>query len=313
VTALHLDAASADRLVDLLLSSLTREYPNRIGHVLHSDDDAQPPRRLTPVFYGHYDWHSSVHSHWALLRLLNRQPGRPWADRVRQALAASFTADRIAGELRYLTVPGREQFEMPYGMAWLLTLAAEPNPWRHALAPLEQLAAQRVQSWLGRLPLPIRSGEHSQSAFAMGLTLDYARAVGNRALEATVVDRARAFYLCDRNAPVAYEPSAHDFLSPALAEADLMRRVLAGDEWASWLAGFLPVVEFEPVTTADRQDGKLCHFDGLNLSRAWMLRALGHPRLAEAHAAAGLAGVSGAHYAGAHWLGSFAVYWFTHK
>jgi len=347
----RLDGATAERLARLILPSLHREYPNKIAHVLHGDDDVAPPRALTPIFFGSFDWHSSVHSHWALARLHRLFPDAPWAGEVAAALARSFTPDKVDGELAYLGA--RAGFEMPYGIAWLLALAAEAEPWRAELAPLEQLAARRFAAWLTVLSHPIRSGEHTNSAFAMGLALDYARARGDAPLAALIERRARELYGRDTAAPVAYEPSAYDFLSPSLTEADLMRRVLPAGELAPWLAAFLPSGDaFEPVTPVDRADGKLAHFDGLDLSRAWMLRALGHAERAEAHAAAGLgacwalarsaddlerpgrecarpgatpnsgaggdprsgaapAGVSDGHYAGAHWLGSFALYWFT--
>jgi len=307
-----LGADTAAHVATLVLAALHRPYPNKIAHVLHDESDAQPPQRLTPMFYGSFDWHSAVHGHWSLVRLLRMFPAAPWAAEVERALAQSFTAEHAAGELAYLARhPG---FEMPYGIAWLLLLAAELGAfpaWQRVLAPLAQLARDRFSAWLGRLPLPIRGGEHTQSAFAMGLVLDHARAVGDAALATQIEQRARELYGSDVAAPVAYEPSAYDFLSPSLAEADLMRRVLPAAELAAWLQGFLPAFPFTPVTCVDRADGKLSHFDGLNLSRAWMLRKLGQQALARAHAEAGLAGVTGEHYAGAHWLGTFALYWHT--
>ena len=306
---MRIDAPTAARLVRLVLPSLHREYPNKIGHVLRGDQDVQPPRALTPMFFGSFDWHSCVHGHWTIARLLRLFAHAPWAGEARAALAQSFTGENARGELAYATP--RPSFEMPYGMAWLLCLALEAGPWRPVLAPLERLAAQRFMDWLPRLSHPIRTGEHTQSAFAMGLVLDYARAAGNADLATLVEQRARDLYAADVAAPVAYEPSAYDFLSPSLAEADLMRRVLPPDDFARWLAAFLPAFDFAPVTPVDRADGKLVHFDGLNLSRAWMLRNLGQDALAEAHAARGLEGVTSEHYAGSHWLGTFALYWLT--
>jgi hypothetical protein len=306
------DLATATHLAGMVLAALHRPYPTKIAHVLHDDGDALPPRQLTPIFYGSFDWHSAVHGHWTLARLLRRFPGADFAAAIERALAQSFTREQAAGELAYLQRhPG---FEMPYGVAWLLLLAAELAPfpaWAQALAPVVRLARDRFAAWIARLPLPIRSGEHSQTAFAMGLALDFARATGDEALATGVAQRARDFHAGDVAAPVAYEPSAHDFLSPSLAEADLMRRVLPAADFTPWLAAFLPAFPFTPVRCVDRADGKLAHFDGLNLSRAWMLRKLGQRDLAEAHAAAGLAGVTGEHYAGAHWLGTYALYWLT--
>ncbi len=325
---MRLDARTAGQLAQLISAAVHREYPNQIVHLLRDDEDVQPPRALHPIFFGSFDWHSAVHGHWALVRLLRLHPGEPWTRDLRIALGGSFTGESAAGELAYLSA--RPAYEMPYGIAWLLQLDAElaeahGDPqmagWRAALAPLVAHSAERFLAWIGRLPLPIRGGEHSQTAFAMALALDWARAQRHAALADLIAEQARSFYQADRDAPVAYEPSAHDFLSPALAEADLMRRVLRPAELALWLAGFLPRLDlFAPARTIDRADGKLVHADGLNLSRAWMLRGIAsalpgsHPhrrdalRAASAHESAGMAGVNGDHYAGAHWLGSFAVY-----
>lgn len=326
---MRLDARTAGRLAQLCSAAIHREYPNQIGHLLRGDADVGPPRALHPVFFGSFDWHSAVHGHWALVRLIRLHPDEPWTRDLRIALSGSFTAEAVAGEVAYLAE--RPGYEMPYGIAWLLQLDAElaeggagddqVRGWRGALAPLAALGAERFIAWLGRLPLPIRGGEHSQSAFAMSLALDWARSQRHAALADLIAEQARVFYQADREAPLAYEPSAWDFLSPSLAEADLMRRVLGGAELIPWLAGFLPRVDrFTPVRAVDRSDGKLVHADGLNLSRAWMLRGIamalppGDPRrrdllrASEAHEAAGMRGVTGDHYAGAHWLGSFAIY-----
>jgi hypothetical protein len=244
----------------------------------------------------------------------------------------------IQGEVAYLEAPGREGFERPYGLAWLLQLGAElrewgepeARRWSQALAPLEELAASQLKTWLPKLAYPIRSGEHSQTAFAFGLALDWARVAGDTELAALIERVARVLYLDDRDCPLAYEPSGHDFLSPCLAEADLVRRLLPPAEFAAWLRGFMPGLpqdgraDWLPVArVTDRTDGKLAHIDGLNLSRAWMLQgvAAGLPAddlrrasldaAAAAHARSGLAGVSDAHYAGSHWLGSFATYLVT--
>ncbi len=326
---MRLDARTAGSLAELIAAAIHREYPNQVVHLMRGDGDARAPRDLHPAFFGSFDWHSAVHGHWALVRLIRLHPDQAWTRDLRIALSDSFTDEAMAGELAYLAE--RPAHEMPYGIAWLLQLDGElgeaaagdrqMRAWRSALAPLAALAADRLVAWLGRLPLPIRSGEHSQSAFAMALALDWARGQRHATLADLVVEQARVFYQADRAAPVAYEPSAWDFLSPSLAEADLMRRVLGGAELIPWLAGFLPRFDvFTPARAVDRSDGKLCHADGLNLSRAWMLRGIAaalpatDPRRGEltrasaAHEAAGMAGVTGDHYAGAHWLGSFAVY-----
>ncbi len=320
------DAEQLERIAAVVRTVIDREYPSKIGHVLFSAEDALPPRALTPVFFGCFDWHSAVHAHWTLARLLRVKAAPALRARLHAALASSLTADRVAGELAYLRP--RPSFEMPYGAAWLLRLDAElaaaALPFRPALAPLVELVRERFVEWLERLPCPIRSGEHSQSAFAMTLAFDAAQELDDRPMIDLLIKRATDFYLGDRHAPINYEPSAYDFLSPALAEADLMRRVLPTNDFLRWLEDFLPLDEntFTPVSCAAPADGKLAHADGLNLSRAWMLRdiarLLGSPdrarrvaALAHAHAAASLPAARGANYEGTHWLGTFAVYWLT--
>ena len=330
-----LDEAAAARFANLALHCAHLEYPNKISHTLGSDADVRPPRELAPAFFGCYDWHSSVHGHWLLARLARQFPQAPFAAEARAALARSLTPARIAGEVTYFQTPGRASYERPYGLAWLLLLAAElrewddpqARQWSQALAPLEVEAAQRLRSWLPRLRYPIRVGEHSQTAFAFGLVHDWARVTRDVEMQSLIEAKARAFYASDTNCPLAYEPSGEDFLSPCLAEADLMRRILPAREYGQWLRRFLPVVPagskkpwLAPAEVTDRSDPKLAHLDGLNLSRSWMLLGIasglpqGDRRIgalnaaAEAHAAAALPAVTGEHYEGGHWLGTFAVY-----
>jgi hypothetical protein len=338
--AAGLDAGTAARFADLALACVGKEYPNKISHVMNSDEDARPPRFLTPVFFGCFDWHSAVHGHWLLARLARRFPAEPFAARARAVLRASFTPEKAAGEVAYLEAPGRATFERPYGLAWLLQLSAElrawddpeAKAWAKALEPLERAAARRLAAWVPKLAYPIREGEHAQTAFAFGLVLDWARAAGDGEMERLLAARIRDLYAKDRSCPLAYEPSGQDFLSPCLAEADLMRRLLAPPAFARWLGTFLPGIPrsaragWLPVATvSDPADGKLAHLDGLNLSRAWMLDGIASglppkdarlPALRaarDAHAASGLASVTGAHYEGGHWLGTFATYLATRR
>src|SRR5262245_43575964 len=334
----QLTEANAARFASLALACVQKEYPNKIAHVLSSPADVKAPHELTPAFYGCYDWHSSVHGHWLLANLARRFPNAPFASGALPALEANITPEHIAAEVAYLDRPGNETFERPYGLAWLLQLSSELHAWTapagqklsSALEPLERAVAARLSTWLPKLAYPIREGEHAQTAFAFGLILDHARAVQDRALETLVTAKIRDFYVKDRNCPIDYEPSGQDFLSPCLAEADVVRRVLAPAEFAKWLTAFLPRIPQTPSAAwlpigivTDRGDGKLAHLDGLNLSRAWMLRgiAAGLPpadarrkallAAAEAHAQSGLAAVTGEHYEGGHWLGSFAAYLLT--
>jgi DUF2891 family protein len=344
-----LDPPRAAAIVEMVLACIHREFPVHLVHLVRDAADVRRPRELTPAFFGSFDWHSSVHGHWALVRLARREPGASWRPRAIAALAESLTPERLGGELDYLSGEGRQGFERPYGLAWLLQLAAElrgwgrdpaaddagasgARAWLAAIEPLEVLAADRMVALVERLPWPVRGGEHSQTAFALGLMLDWAEEAGRDDVARMVRSGAERYYGADRDAPVAYEPSGHDFLSPALGEADLMRRVRDRGAFAAWLERFLPEPDgpgarrwLTPVASPDRADGKLSHLDGLNLSRAWMLDGIAsalvasHPwraTLAEAarrHAEAGLASVPTEHYAGAHWLGSFAVYLLTRR
>lgn len=336
-----IDAAAAERLANLALACVHKEYPNKIAHVLNGDADVKPPRELTPAFYGCYDWHSAVHGHWLLARLARRFPDAPFAAKARAALERSLTPENIAVEVRYLQAPGRNTFERPYGLAWLLQLAAElgewddpqARSWAATLDPLAKAAAERIRSWAPKLSFPIRTGEHNQTAFGFGLILDWARSTGDRGdreMASLLESRIRDLYLKDRDCPIEYEPSGEDFLSPCLGEADLVRRVLPAEAFAGWLTTFLPNVPRDgrgdwltPGVVTDPTDGKLAHLDGLNLSRAWMLEGIAaslpaaDPRTAALRAAAtahresGLRSVTGEHYEGGHWLGSFATYLVT--
>jgi hypothetical protein len=335
-----LDAATAARFAALALKCLHQEYPNHISHTLNSDSDARPPHELTPAFYGCLDWHSDVHGHWLLVRLIRLFPDAPFAAAARAAIAHSLTPQNVAGEIAYLRGSGRASFERPYGLAWLLRLAAElrraddadMGSWSATLAPLESEVAARLESYLPKLHYPIRIGEHDQTAFALALMWDWAAVSGDAHMRDALKDAAQRFYRRDRGCPLAYEPSGEDFLSPCLAEADFMRRVLTAATFARWLSAFLPEIPdhrssaanltawLSPGVVTDRADPKLAHIDGLNLSRAWMLEGIAHglpahdPRItallatAAQHAAAALPAVTGEHYVGGHWLGTFAVY-----
>ena len=321
------------RFASLSLAAIQRDYPFHLTHVARGDDDVRRPRELHPAFGASFDWHSAVHGNWCVLRALRLSDDATFAAAAEPVLERHLSGAALAGELRYLEREGNQGFERPYGLAWLLQLAAELREWHDprarrwlaAIAPLERLAAVRLTEWLPRLPGPVRSGEHSQSAFAMGLALDRSRGAEDAVAAGAIERAARRFFGPDRDLPLRFEPSAHDFLSPALAEADLMRRVLPAPEFARWFEGLLPAGaagRLEPVSSPDPADGKLSHLAGLNLSRAWMLEgiahALGdHPErvamlgAAARHRDAGLAAVTPEHYAGSHWLGSFAVYLVT--
>jgi hypothetical protein len=329
------DAAASERFAKLALKCLHDEYPNHVSLSLENDADAKPPRLLTPAFFGCYDWHSDVHGHWLLVRLLRRFPEASFAGAARAELAKSFTPENIAAEVAYLHHPGRASFERPYGLAWLLKLSAELRQWQDpdgqrwalTLRPLETEVVGRVKAWLPKLHYPIRVGEHDQTAFSFGLVWDWAGVTADTEMRSLLTDAAHRFYADDVHCPIAYEPSGEDFLSPCLGEADFMRRVLDHDEFSQWLGKFLPQIPQDgsaewltPAVITDRADPKLAHLDGLNLSRSWMLEGIAKGlgaqdkrvaalrAAAEAHRNAALPNVTGEHYEGGHWLGTFAIY-----
>lgn len=328
------------RFLNLALDCVAREYPNKISHVLNSVADVQAPSTLHPAFYGCFDWHSAVHGHWLLVRLLRSMEDGELSQTVTLALDANLTPENITGEITYFEGSGAGSFERPYGLAWLLQLGVElrewddprAQRWQAALEPLEQVVAQRYKDWLPNLSYPIRIGTHNQSAFGFALALDWARTTGDVELEALLVETIERFHAGDENCPIGYEPSGEDFLSPCLMEADLMRRVMPGDEYANWLGDFLPDIPSDgsgdwlaPGLVLDPTDGKLVHLDGVNLSRAWNLEAIasalpeGDVRIAslmaahDIHTAVGTASVNGDDYAGGHWLASFATYLVTQR
>lgn len=323
------------------LSCINKQYPNKISHVMTSSQDVAEPVKLTPVFYGCFDWHSAVHGHWLLTRLWGQSVVPDMDAEIEAALDGNFTAEKIAGEIEYFDGDDRKSFERPYGLAWFLQLTAElkeiansespkaekAKTWLERLQPLEAIVENRISDWIPNLAYPIRLGTHNQSAFAFGLFIDWARINDDAAFEKLIVDKSLAFHKGDRNCPLAYEPSGEDFLSPCLMTADLMRRVMPQAEFSSWLTSFLPQIPTDGSKdwlsigiVNDPTDGKLVHLDGVNLSRAWALEGIASAlpdsdarrsallAVAEKHGEAGEKSVSTPHYSGSHWLASFATY-----
>jgi hypothetical protein len=302
----------ASAFARVALSNIEREYPRKVDHLLVTPDENYQPRRVHPAFYGSFDWHSAVHMHWLLVRVLRLHPLLPENDRIVAALDAHLSEQALGAELRYFE--SSKTFERPYGWAWLLELQAEAlrakTRWSRALAPLAAELAGRLGSFLASSPYPIRAGSHGNTAFACVLAFDYARAAADTTLEFEIRKAAKKWYGADRDAPLAYEPSLDDFLSASLVEAVLMKQLLDPAEFDAWLAGFLPSGIgrlAEPPVVADHADPKQSHLDGLCLSRAWCLAGLGLEEAAGHHLAAALPHVSGGDYVGEHWLASFAV------
>jgi hypothetical protein len=302
---------------------------------MNDSGDVQAPTALHPAFYGCYDWHSSVHGHWMLVRLLRMFPDLPEGKEIRKAISANLTAGNIAGEVAYLKQKNRQSFERTYGWAWLLKLAEELSLWNdneariwsRNLQPLADALVNQYVLFLPKQTYPIRTGVHPNTAFGLAFALDYANTVSNEKLSTLIAERSRTYFAKDMSYPAAWEPGGEDFLSPALMEADLMRRVLKPSEFRRWFHRFLPQLSagvpgtlLRPAIVTDRSDPKLVHLDGLNLSRAWCMRSIAFAlpandsarkilaASARLHASDALAHVASGDYAGEHWLASFAVY-----
>ncbi|HLJ96149.1 MAG TPA: DUF2891 domain-containing protein [Gemmataceae bacterium] len=326
---------TASALARLALKGVRKEYPNKPEHVLAGPHDIKAPRTLHPAFYGSYDWHSCVHGHWMLARLLRLFPALPEAKEIRTVFASHLTAENLKAEAEYFARPEAKSFERPYGWAWLLKLAeefhnwddAEARAWSKNLRPLTEVIVTRYLDYFPKQIYPIRTGVHANTAFGLSFAHDYARAVGHQKLLELVGEQAKSYFGHDCDVPAAWEPGGADFFSPALTEADLMQRVLPRDEFRTWFAKFLPGASkgeptalFTPATVTDRSDPQLVHLDGLNLSRAWCMRGIAaalpaddpaRKHLLEAaarHAEAALGHVASGDYAGEHWLASFALY-----
>jgi len=324
----------ASSLAELPIQGICREYPNKLDHVINNRGDLKSPRELHPAFYGCFDWHSSVHSHWMLVHLLKRFK-LPEAGKIRELLRLNLTADHLQAEADYLSEPNRQSFERPYGWAWLLKLAEELHGWDDPdglnwatwLRPLESTIVARSVEFLSRQAYPVRTGTHSNTAFSLTLSYEYADRVNNTTFRSLIGERTLSYYAGDSVYRTNQEPSGADFLSPCLVEADLMRRVMLPDEFQEWFHRFLPDIYsgdaktlLNPVEVTDRTDPQIGHLDGLNLSRSWALAGIASKLSADNpvrkvlressqhHAVKGLSHVSTGDYSGEHWLASFAVY-----
>ncbi len=322
----------ASKFARLALAHVAREYPNKLDHVLNGPLDLKEPRDLHPMFFGSFDWHSCVHGYWLLATVLRRFPDVREAREIEALFDAQLTPAKVETELEFLDQPLRGTWERPYGWAWLLMLAAElrrhdsasQKRWSETLAPLAAAFTDRFLGFLPKATYPTRVGTHFNCAFAIALALEYAGVASNEALESLLIQKGREWYSGDSDCQ-AWEPGGDDFLSPALMEAECMRRALPANEFSSWLDRFLPRLAqrepttlFTPATVSDRSDGKIAHLDGLNLSRAWCWRSISDswpatdPRhsialdAADKHLAASLPHVAG-DYMGEHWLATFAL------
>lgn len=321
-----LDPSYVSNAVRLSLECVDVEHPNHYDRFYSS----KKPREIHPSFFGCYDWHSSVHGHWAMLRALHRAPEIKESQAIRSTLSRHLKKDLITGELAHFEK--EKGFERPYGYGWFLRLVAEiegsPLPeakaWRESVKPLENLLVSRWIEFLPKLVRPQREGTHSNTAYALAHSWDYAKKVRNKALLTAIKLRARDLYGKDVNCPLAYEPSAADFISPCFAEAELMARILAPREFRSWFSSFLPGLSAErlaPVLPRDTKDYQLGHMVGLLFQKASSMAVVAAAlegseaallrQASEQSAAAGWKLLFDSGYGGTHWLASFAIHYFS--
>lgn len=329
-----LDLSSAQKIFELPVHCLTIEYPNKLGQTIGSADDLKTPIQLRPIFYGCFDWHSSVHGYWSIINLMKEFPELDPDGEVRKTLNEHITPENIAIEMQFFMDKNNRNFERTYGWAWLFKLQEaldnwqddDAQKWAKTLQPLTDLLIERYEEYLPKLYYPIRSGTHDNTAFGLSLSLDYARSSGNKSFESLIIVHAKRLYNSDENCALYFEPSGHDFLSPCLEEAYLMSKVLANDAYKKWLTDFLPQIfdkDFHmiPARVSDRSDGHLVHLDGLNFSRAACLYGIATklPELeylnlvALEHFDASFRNISDDGYMGSHWLGTFALYALQHQ
>lgn len=330
-----LTTAQVDSFARLALKNIQTEYPNKPGNIVVDAKSVRTPQEMHPAFYGCFDWHSSVHGHWMLIRLLRQYPNQKLETVIREKLNQNLNAENLTGELRYFEEKQHKSFERTYGWAWYLRMVDElegwddedGKRWRQNLRGLEELLVKRTLDYLPKLSFPIRTGLHGDTGFALAQILDYARKLKNAELETLIVQRARDYYLSDVNYPTMYEPSGQDFFSSCLNEADLMRRVLSPEEFSEWFDKFLPALKdgdgdnlLVPVEVSDTKDGYIVHLAGLNLSRGWCMQGISSSlpvgdsrgvllkRSAADHATMGYKYVFSGNYEGDHWLATFAIY-----
>lgn len=333
-----LNAKRAERFVQLSLHCTGREYPYKLGQVLGSAADLLSPRTLHPAFYGCFDWHSAVHGHWSMVRLLKLFPNMPGAKAARNRLNLHLTYENMRQEAAFFQSKFHKTFERPYGWGWFLRLVGELHSWRTPMAqrwranlrPLETILVKRTVQYLKRLSVPVRAGTHASTAYALVHIYDYAKVTQQHSLIAAITKASLRFYGKDRACPTAYEPSGEDFISPCLVEADLMRRVLTAPAYRKWLAGFFPSFDSpafssvrNPPLIKDKKDYKIGHLIGLSLQRAGSMFGIASSlskndlrrkkliSYAKQHLHDALGQMFASGYGGTHWLASFAIYTLT--
>ena len=335
VKPLQLTLEEAKKIIALPLHCLTVEYPNKLGQALGSEKDLKTPQQLRPIFYGCFDWHSSVHGYWSIVTLLEKFPDLDENNEIREKLNALITEENLATELAFFDDYNNRNFERTYGWAWFFQLHGQLSQWQDAdaqrwakiLQPMADKFIERYTEYLPKLLYPSRTGTHDNSAFSLSLALQYARQMKNSTFEALIERHALRLYENDRNCNITFEPSGHDFLSACLEEANLMGQILDNAAYETWLTAFLPEITttaftLQPAKVSDRADGHLVHLDGLNFSRATCLKEIARKlpavsehlnQLANEHFEASFGNITNDDYMGSHWLGTFALYTLIHQ
>ena len=327
--AQELKIEQAKKIFDLPTHCIKIEYPNKLGNVLGSAQDLKTPKQIRPIFYGCYDWHSSVHGFWSIVKLMKDFPELDKNNQVRNELNQMITPENVTVEMAFFNDKNNKNFERTYGWAWLLQLQMELNNWQDKdaqvwaknLKPLSDIIITKYKDYLPKLVYPIRTGTHDNTAFGLSLAIDYARSVNDKTFENVIITNANRLYLKDKSCNIAFVPSGSDFLSACLEEALLMSKIHSHDEYKKWLKPFLPQLcdkkhELKPGIVSDRTDGQLVHLDGLNFSRATALYQIANklPELnylndwANHHFNYSFNNISNDDYMGSHWLGTFALY-----
>jgi len=324
-----LNTTQVKQLIQLPLHCVHTEFPNKLSQVLENKEDLKTPKELHPAFYGCFDWHSSVHGHWSLVKLLKDHPKLSNFNQVMQVLKKDLSKENILQEVTYFDRRYNKNYERTYGWSWLLKLALELHTWSNKdakqleknLQPLTDLITKKYIDFLPKLRYPIRVGTHTNTAFGLAFAYDFAKETNQQELLNVITSRAKFYYLEDKNCPMTWEPSGTDFLSPCLEEASLMKRILNKEEYLKWLHQFLPDLfkkdyDLQVGIVTDRTDGHLVHLDGLNFSRAWCLYEISKDipqlthlkKIAKKHINYSLPNLVGDSYEGGHWLASFAIY-----
>ena len=244
---------------------------------------------MNPSFFGSYDWHSAVHSHWTLVRCVTA--GLPWRRRRNGHKRARRTPFRTTSRRRadLLRWPGGRVAERPYGWAWLVMLHAEcrrlagssADPslagagerWATALGPLNTLLRGRLIDYFSAgLAFALRAGTHGNTAYSLQLLHQAAGAAEDEELASAVSAAGRYWFGGDDALPWSVPPSGSDFLDPSLVEVAFMADVLAPDEYREWMARLCPagiIPDWSPARfIPDGADPYTVHLEGLHVSRA---------------------------------------------